>query len=400
MIVCDPKLRIAILVSYVLGIVLASASSSENRYTWIQIANIAGLLFSVVCRGSTKAMILAIVFGAYLVSRNVNIIKSAEWDVSAASLGILLVLSDVFISAMPSFVKHRRVAYCVFACCLFPILALLPAFFRGPGGAGSDAASSRELIRAALKYSEDVYGLKTRFDVSEDLQNDKDAWKFHNLDTDTTAGMHTVRNRDGSSDIFIFFSGTESDTDWKTNVSIRPSAVPEEWHGACSSIVKVHGGFLRAFESVRQQFTLAFDQELKMNSGTVRRIVITGHSLGGGLATICGMYLACTRPLCSSLLNVITFGAPQVGDPAFVKFFNQHVPTSIRVVTPFDPVPRSMNIYFAHVKGALAVPTLEQNQHLTGSYADALGNSSTQNILLVVGSLCVFGACFAGVLKI
>lgn len=57
--------------------------------------------------------------------------------------------------------------------------------------------------------------------------------------------------------------------------------------------------------------------------GEPRRILCTGHSTGGSLATLCGPWAADAFP--SAFIRVITFGAPQVGDPAFDEIVEQLV---------------------------------------------------------------------------
>lgn len=72
-------------------------------------------------------------------------------------------------------------------------------------------------------------------------------------------------------------------------------------------------------------------------------LLITGHSLGGNLATVYGSFLAATRKKNgkdTSLINVITFGAPAAGNAGFATDFNQKFPNSIRVENVYDMVPK------------------------------------------------------------
>ena len=75
-----------------------------------------------------------------------------------------------------------------------------------------------------------------------------------------------------------------------------------------------------------------------------------GHSLGGALATMAGLYVACRAPELRARLYVVTFGSPQVGDGPFAQFFDATVPHSVRVYNPLDPVPRVLNAQLTHVK--------------------------------------------------
>ncbi len=71
---------------------------------------------------------------------------------------------------------------------------------------------------------------------------------------------------------------------------------------------KVHRGFLGAFEEVSDRL------DAIIRAKTPRqRVWLTGHSLGGALATLAAAHL---EP--SMIDGVVTFGSPRVGDRAFV----------------------------------------------------------------------------------
>lgn len=72
-------------------------------------------------------------------------------------------------------------------------------------------------------------------------------------------------------------------------------------------------------------------------------LLITGHSLGGNLATVYGSYLAETRRVKGKgqdRINVITFAAPAAGNNGFANDFNTKFPHSIRVENGNDIVPK------------------------------------------------------------
>ncbi len=80
-------------------------------------------------------------------------------------------------------------------------------------------------------------------------------------------------------------------------VSLRP------WWGGG----KVHHGFLQAFNSVEQEISNALDE-----IGD-KPLFITGHSLGGALATLAASRFGCKM--------VCTFGSPRVGNREFCRAF-------------------------------------------------------------------------------
>lgn len=88
------------------------------------------------------------------------------------------------------------------------------------------------------------------------------------------------------------------------------------------------------------QLLLPFlEKELKENS----RLMITGHSLGGNLATVYASYLWQSfkkKQHTGTGINVITFAAPAAGNAAFANDFDKKFPQSIRVENEYDIVPK------------------------------------------------------------
>jgi len=93
----------------------------------------------------------------------------------------------------------------------------------------------------------------------------------------------------------------------------------------------VHRGFHAGFSIVRSQI----EQELKQFSG--RAIVLTGHSLGGALATIAAAEWLGVVPIAA----IYTYGQPAVGKGGFPAFVRQHYGGNFyRFVNDDDVVPR------------------------------------------------------------
>jgi hypothetical protein len=109
-------------------------------------------------------------------------------------------------------------------------------------------------------------------------------------------------SRDGTL-IVVAFRGTEADKpeDLLADLFTQPSS----WEGRG----KVHTGFLRAYQPVRSAVAAALDAR---SSGA---LLITGHSLGAGVATLAAAEHAARQP------TLITFGSPRVGDHAFAALF-------------------------------------------------------------------------------
>ncbi|MEO5563378.1 MAG: hypothetical protein ABIR18_08085 [Chitinophagaceae bacterium] len=72
-------------------------------------------------------------------------------------------------------------------------------------------------------------------------------------------------------------------------------------------------------------------------------IYVTGHSLGGNLATVLASYLSFKfkeAGRSSENINVITFAAPAAGNEGFAKEFDKTFPRSVRIENTEDIVPK------------------------------------------------------------
>ena len=107
--------------------------------------------------------------------------------------------------------------------------------------------------------------------------------------------------------MLIAFRGTESLGDWITDLSV----FSDPWRPFGSA----HSGFLEAYGFVRQ--TIA---SVVAEPGPARKLWITGHSLGGALATIAAAELKDTI----AIRGVHTFGQPRLVDEQAQRFFARH----------------------------------------------------------------------------
>jgi len=70
-------------------------------------------------------------------------------------------------------------------------------------------------------------------------------------------------------------------------------------------------------------------------------VVITGHGMGGAMASLCGYELEMSRAFThSNRRRFITFGQPRVGNCHWARKFNQIFPEAIRVTNGADPMTR------------------------------------------------------------
>ena len=124
---------------------------------------------------------------------------------------------------------------------------------------------------------------------------------------------------------YLAFRGTESTNhvDWMKDAKFRP--VPGVWG------TRVHRGFREALDEV-------WEEVLPVVSADDRRLVITGHSLGAGLATLAAARLASAG---RSVDSVYTYGSPRVGLRDFSAAYGAALgPNTYRVINHIDIVTR------------------------------------------------------------
>lgn len=137
------------------------------------------------------------------------------------------------------------------------------------------------------------------------------------------------------------FRGTEFETltDWLVSVLVNDLV---DFQSANGNAIPHNGQQTRVRDRYFQQMKSACRDHL-LSPGNmspvnmVRRlqaagtqIYYTGHSLGGGLATLFGSYMGASNHLPAA---VISFGSPPMGDANFCAWFNNQIPVSWRFVT-------------------------------------------------------------------
>lgn len=130
--------------------------------------------------------------------------------------------------------------------------------------------------------------------------------------------------------LLIVFRGTDEVRDWLTNIDLRSRSRP---YGS------VHRGFLVAFESITTELEQVIDDH------PCRSIVLTGHSLGGALATIAAAAWNGT----DRIQSVYTFGQPAVGKRDFREFMRLKYPENFHRFVNDDDIVAQVPPGFRHV---------------------------------------------------
>lgn len=186
-------------------------------------------------------------------------------------------------------------------------------------------------------------------------------------------------------EVVVAFRGTEQ-VKWKDFVSdanLIPQTLDVERTGAIdlgigsipvpfksfkkSQETMVHSGFLNAYDSVKVKVLTLVDQ-LTAGASPERpwRVFVTGHSLGGALATLCAYELTGRTPKTgpgSLEVSMYTFGAPRVGNLAFARAFDERMRgRSWRITNASDIVPSVPRLMgYSHVRTGVRLATPPRN---------------------------------------
>jgi triacylglycerol lipase len=142
--------------------------------------------------------------------------------------------------------------------------------------------------------------------------------------------------------IAVAFRGTENLFDLFTDFNWGQVPYPY-W----SQAGMTHRGFTELYEqSVRPHL-----HETLRRLSVRKRLLMSGHSLGGAVATLAALDIAVHTKF--RRLSVCTYGSPKVGSPEFAYAYDRTINASFRVVNTNDIVPlfppSNVNITYAHV---------------------------------------------------
>ncbi|MGA1600797.1 MAG: lipase family protein [Prochlorothrix sp.] len=165
----------------------------------------------------------------------------------------------------------------------------------------------------------------------------------------------------GDTTIVVAFRGSESKADWLTNLQARTDP-------GCFTGSEVHGGFRDAIFPVFLELGAILGQEHRQ--GQEKSVWVTGHNLGGALATLLIAMLTVADGDCEALVDfqfggLYTFGAPRVGDRNFAEALDtcpRLQDRLFRVVNFGDPVPQLPRTYMGFQHGGRVISIDDQDQ--------------------------------------
>ncbi|XP_062166695.1 uncharacterized protein LOC133872999 isoform X2 [Alnus glutinosa] len=217
-----------------------------------------------------------------------------------------------------------------------------------------------------------------------------------NASTDTQVAIwrDSARRR-----LVVAFRGTEQARwkDLRTDLMLVPAGLnPERIGGDFKQEIQVHSGFLSAYDSVRTRIISL----IKLAIGCIDdlaepilkwHVYVTGHSLGGALATLLALELSSSQlaKRGAIFVTMYNFGSPRVGNKKFAELYNEKVKDSWRVINHRDiipTVPRLMGYCHVAQPVYLAAGDLTdalENMELSGDgyQGDVLGESTPDVIV-------------------
>ncbi|MFC4779581.1 lipase family protein [Paenibacillus sp. GCM10023252] len=171
----------------------------------------------------------------------------------------------------------------------------------------------------------------------------------------------------------LAYRGSGSASDWVSDFMADQVSYPPVKDAGLT-----HKGFTDIYMSTRDA-VLSLVSKLPDN----KPLFLTGHSMGGALATLASLDLAVNSSLSSPI--VYTFGAPRVGDPRYVRTYNRKIDAHWRFQNEFDIVPHlptliyqppksTKTYYYMHVKGevkrSFRMGSISGNHILPNYFAD------------------------------
>lgn len=142
----------------------------------------------------------------------------------------------------------------------------------------------------------------------------------------------------------IAFRGTQTQIEWWRNLQATQKKYLDPATG--KQYGHVHAGYLKI---VRQQMGSTLMSAVRQLDPTIP-CYITGHSLGGAIATLAAMEIALHLPEIRDQIQLYTYAAPRIGDRTFAQTHSQLIPNSYRIVNSSDSVPLvppiKINSYF------------------------------------------------------
>ena len=175
-------------------------------------------------------------------------------------------------------------------------------------------------------------------------ENGLELVKWIHNDKSDTQGFVATKDKT----IYVVWRGSESKKDFQNDASIDKVGFIEDGE-------KVHIGFKSCWESVVGDTYDAIDTALENLQGETTDIVVSGHSLGGAVATLYAYSIKKHFPHYN--VSATTIGSPRVGNKVFKENYDKSGIDTLRIVHNNDLVTHTPYIGFQHVNYQVRLDT-------------------------------------------
>ena len=206
--------------------------------------------------------------------------------------------------------------------------------------------------------------------LSQEIYQNFDQIQFSNfpdvtpelINHEGTETRCTILSDDRDASIYIVFCGSNSQINWDNSFNVKQGMVEVERKFVCDRTIqnqqqfylyeqeslsraRIHQWFSECYLSIRQKI------HNYLQHHAVSSVIVTGHGLGGALATLCAIDIQYNFYNQVTTIEVYTFSAPRVGNDGFRESFNYRVPNSYRFVYGMDIMPALPRVWqgYRHV---------------------------------------------------
>lgn len=166
----------------------------------------------------------------------------------------------------------------------------------------------------------------------------------------------------------IAFRGTQTQIEWWRNLQATQKTYKDLTTG--KKYGRVHEGYLKI---VRDQIGSLLLNQVRQLDPTIP-CYITGHSLGGAVATLAALEIALNVPKIRKQLQLYTYASPRIGDRDFAQAHSQLIPNSYRIVNLSDSVPLVPPITIENYYTKANYAHVGQKWSFTAQFGDVLLN--------------------------
>jgi len=182
--------------------------------------------------------------------------------------------------------------------------------------------SKQDALTASSRYAKEFVNIKRLISGENRYYSDK-----------ATDAECIVLNQ--KQDLYIVFQGTDSKQDWRQDLKFKTVPI-----FANKKQFRVHEGMFEQYVSLKKYLDKEITNYCDTYTDTKKRVVISGHSLGGALAILCAIFFHALFEKANIEIKIVTIGAPRVLATNLSEWFSKRLsPHTIRIVNHCDEIP-------------------------------------------------------------